>query len=118
MLEASRRSWSVHSRLSLVSHGHLIHRVLSVSELKVPAPSHYPLHAMESQRVVFRGDAYLGYLSKHGFFVPEGADWESTCLRDMQFMANCIISELALLVASATLGIVMVRNHRQRGSSQ
>ena len=61
--ETSRRSWTVHTWLSVVSHGHLIHRVVHISQLHGEIPSHYPVHSMESQRLVFRGSTYLGYLS-------------------------------------------------------
>jgi hypothetical protein len=65
VLEASRRSWEVHSRLSVVAHGHVFYRVVHVTEMSGRIPEHYPIHTLESQLLVYSGDKYLGYLSKH-----------------------------------------------------
>lgn len=106
--EASRRSWPVHTWLSVVSHGHLFHHVVHTSQPRGPIPSHYPVHTMESQQLVYSGSTYLGYLSKNGFFVPDGSEWEPAMLRDLNLVASTLIAEVVCGIASLALAIALV----------
>ena len=106
-LEASRRSWEIHSRLSVAAHGHVFYRVVHTSEMAGRIPEHYPIHTLESQRLVYSGHKYLGYLSKHGFFVPDGDNWDSAAAQDFQLTVVSFWLELLLGVTAVVAGILV-----------
>jgi hypothetical protein len=107
-LEASRRSWEIHSRLSVVAQGHVFYRVVHTTEMAGRIPEHYPIHTLESQRLVYSGHKYLGYLSKHGFFVPDGQNWDSAAAQDFQLTVVSFWLELLLGVTAVAAGILVV----------
>jgi len=109
-LETALRSWSVHSWLSIAAHGHPIHRIMHASKLDGPIPEHYPVHTLESQRLVFVGKRYIGYASKHGFFVPDGESWESAGFRDTLIVVVSFWGRWVFHAISLSLTIVLVAN--------
>jgi hypothetical protein len=110
LLEAARRSWKIHCRLSVAAHGHVFYRVVHTTEMSGRIPEHYPIHTLESQRLVYSGDKYLGYLSKHGFFVPDGQNWDSAAAQDFRLTVVSFWLELLLGVTTVIAGILGVRN--------
>jgi hypothetical protein len=107
-LEAARRSWEIHSRLTVAAHGHVFYHVVHTTEMAGRIPEHYPIHALESQLLVYSGHNYLGYLSKHGFFVPDGQNWDSAAARDFQLTVVSFWLELLVGVTAVGAGILLV----------
>jgi hypothetical protein len=107
-LEAARRSWEIHSRLSVAAHGHVFYRVVHTTEMSGRIPEHYPIHTLESQRLVYSGDKYLGYLSKHGFFVRDGQSWDSAAAQDFQLTVVSFWLEVLLGMTTLITWIFVV----------
>lgn len=107
-LEAARRSWEIRSRLSVAAHGHIFYRVIHTTEMSGRIPEHYPIHTLESQRLVYSGNKYLGYLSKHGFFVSDGQSWDSAAAQDFKLTVVSFWLELLLGVTTVVAGILVV----------
>lgn len=116
-LETARRSWAVHSWFSGAAHGHIIYRVVPAKELSGRIPEHYPIHTLESQRLVYFGDTYLGYLSKYGFFVPNGQSWDSAAIRDSRLIIVSFLLELAVGAMTVIAVMLLIRKTRQRDSA-
>ena len=113
-LEAVRRSWEIRSRLSVAAHGHVFYRVVQTTEMSGRIPEHYPIHTLESQRLVYSGNKYLGYLSKHGFFVPDGQSWDSAAAQDFKLTVVSFWLEVLLGVTTVVAGILVVRKIGQQ----
>jgi hypothetical protein len=58
--------------------------------------------------LIYSGDKYLGYLSKHAFFVPDGQSWDSAAIQDSRLTVFTFVLEL-LLGVSAVIGMLLVR---------
>ena len=119
LLEASRRSWHVHARLNMLSHGHVFYRVVHTSDLDGPIPSHYPVHTLESQRLAYSGNQYLGYINKQGFFVPvgQGSDLAFHC--QAYFVVFILLAEGIFILISIILIIALLTiNHRKTAQTK
>ncbi len=114
LLETARRNWAVHSWFSVAAHGHVSYRVVHTSELSGRIPEHYPVHSLESQRLVYSGDKYLGYLSKYAFFVPDGQSWESAATQEGRLTAVSFLLELLLGVTAVIAGVLLLRRIGQQ----
>jgi hypothetical protein len=116
-LETARRSWTVHSWLSATTHGHPFYRVVRTGELSGPIPTHYPIHTLESQRLVYSGNKYLGYFSKYGFFVPDGQSWDSAWIQDGWFTVVTFWLEPAVGLSAVIVWMLFIRKIGQQNGA-
>ena len=107
-LETARRSWTLHSWLSVAAHGHVFHRVVYTAELPGRIPEHYPVHTLESQRLVYSGDQYLGYQSKHGFFVPVAMTWDSAAVQASRLTAGLYMLSLLFGLLGVVIAVLLL----------
>ena len=117
-LETARRNWAVRAWLSVLAHGQVFYRVVHTTELSRPIPVHYPMHTLESQHLVYSGNKYLGYLSKHGLFVPDGQSFDLAAMREGRLIVVCFVLELLLASGVVTSGVLFVLKIWLRDRSQ